>query len=400
MDLLVRRFVRSFAGVVRLVVWIAPKKHYVPDYVWENGGMKYRPRAWTWVVQHRSVYRACFCASCGVAACLIIVLAARWIYISWDFIVFISREAWNLSWQQRTSAISMLGFIAVPFTLAFKWHRNGMREMKEHFVKHLLESVLPAFCAVLCLFGWNVFVAVPRVITQQSNQTFPFPRLYPLPQPVAFIRALPNDGVASRSLNTPVVHIEPEGEIVWSTLPGQKLGVFTVQLHNTGTAVDVMEVRKKYFLAQHGNSGVVIKRLPEQTDDHKGLLDKGKSFPLSLDFNPFVDDIAEVTTNFKEGPSRAGVQIIAKFRRHSDGKNFDLSQAYGCFTFNGPDGKLRAGAIVTVQTTMDYAAPEPMRSSYLTLHEILPFLDSPERWTSITKEVTVGPDGKMHVRQF
>jgi hypothetical protein len=193
------------------------------------------------------------------------------------------------------------------------------------------------------------------------------------------------------SLEEPVLHIEPEREIVFSTHPGQKRGVYTITLHNTGVDVEVMEVEKRYFLAQRGKN-VVIKRLGDLTDSHKGLLQHEKKFLISLDFNSYLNDIKEVAANFTEGPSRAGVYIVARFRRHADGKNFAISRAYGLFNFD-------AAAIFTEGTSMD-GVPVQLRSQFLTLHEVVPYLDAPEHWTSVTKEVTSDASGNVHVRQF
>lgn len=191
----------------------------------------------------------------------------------------------------------------------------------------------------------------------------------------------------------PIVHIEPERDIVWSTLPGQRLGMFTLQLHNTGVPIDITEVRLKYFLAQK-SSGVIIKRLPDLIDSHKGLLEHDTSSSISIDLNPYMDEIAELSA--KEGSSLAGVYIVCTFRRHSDGKDFSLSKPYGLFWVPYGDTKKPKGvALFTEGTNMDEAAPAPLQNSKLTLHEVAPFLPLPERWISITKYITVGPDGKV-----
>lgn len=193
----------------------------------------------------------------------------------------------------------------------------------------------------------------------------------------------------------PIVHIEPEKDILWSTHPGQQLGIFTVYVHNTGIPIDVTEINLKFFLAQH-SSGIIIKRLPNLTDPHRGPLQHDASFPLSLDFNPYVDEIAEISGNFKEGPSLAGVYVVVTYRRHSDGKDFSLSKPFGLMWVPYGDTKKPKGvALYTEGTNMDDIAPAPLQNSRLTLSEIAPFLPLSERWISITKYIGVGPDGKV-----
>lgn len=194
-------------------------------------------------------------------------------------------------------------------------------------------------------------------------------------------------------IEEPVVHIEPERGILWSTNPGQKLGMFTVQLHNTGVPVDISKINLKYFIAQK-SSGVIIKRLPDLTDPHKGLLEHDTGFPLSIDFNPYMDEIAEVSANLKEGPSLAGVYVATTYRRHSDGKDFSLSKSYGLLWVSYGDAQKPKGvALYTEGTHMDDAAP--IQNSKLTLGEVSSFLPLPERWISITKYVGVGHDSKV-----
>jgi len=216
----------------------------------------------------------------------------------------------------------------------------------------------------------------------------------------SFLAYLESSAESSKlSTEVPVVHIEPEHKIVWSTGPGQTIGVYIVHIRNTGVAVDVVEIEKKYFLAQR-STGVIMKRLPNIKDSSGGLLEHGKGLAVSIDFNPYMEDIKEVKINFREGPSLPGVYVIAKYRRHSDGRNFQIARAYGLFAVDWADGELRGPALFTEGTNMDNAATGPMAPTYLTLHEVVPYLDLPERWISITKEISVGADGKVHTRQY
>jgi hypothetical protein len=198
----------------------------------------------------------------------------------------------------------------------------------------------------------------------------------------------------------PIVHIAPERDMLWSTKPGQTLGVFTLDLHNTGIPIDVVEIEKRYFLAQRSTS-IILKRLPDLIDAHKGLLDHGSIFQLSLDFNPFVDDIGEVSANFREGPSLPGVYIVVRYRRPSDGKSFQTSRAYGALVVPYGASKLpKAVAVFAEKTNMDRPTPEPLSNQFLTLSEVVPYLALPERWISITKEISTDPNGKIRIRQY
>jgi len=193
-------------------------------------------------------------------------------------------------------------------------------------------------------------------------------------------------------LQDPVLHFEPERDVVWSTRAdlGQKIGIFDISLHNTGLEdVDVMELSKKYFLAQRGKE-IIIKNIRDVTENSKLFIKSKNRLPIHLDFNPYLDTIREVAGNFTEGPSRAGVYIVARCRRHADGKDFTFSKAYGIFNFQGP-------ALFTEGSTMD-VLPIDIRSQFLTLHEVIPYLDSPERWTSVTREVTSDANGDLHSR--
>jgi len=153
--------------------------------------------------------------------------------------------------------------------------------------------------------------------------------------------------------------------------------------------VDVMELSKKYFLAQRGKE-IIIKNIRDVTENSKLFIKSKNRLPIHLDFNPYLDTIREVAGNFTEGPSRARVYIVARCRRHADGKDFTFSKAYGIFNFQGP-------ALFTEGSTMD-VLPIDIRSQFLTLHEVIPYLDSPERWTSVTREVTSDANGDLHSR--
>lgn len=79
------------------------------------------------------------------------------------------QEAWSLAWREKTSVLSLAGIAAVPFALFIKLIINGWIEMRAHLVKHLLESVIPAALAILCIFAWKAFITVPRRIWSEAS---------------------------------------------------------------------------------------------------------------------------------------------------------------------------------------------------------------------------------------
>src|SRR6266567_1572465 len=84
------------------------------------------------------------------------------IYISWDdFTSSLVSEAWDLAVQRRTSVLQPIGIVAFLIAVFINFCRKGRHEMKAHWVKHLLESFIPAIGAVLLVFTYNLFITVP-----------------------------------------------------------------------------------------------------------------------------------------------------------------------------------------------------------------------------------------------
>ena len=195
-----------------------------------------------------------------------------------------------------------------------------------------------------------------------------------------------------QSLLDPVIHIEPENEIAWSTRAdlGQTPGIYSITVHNTGLEdVKVMRVSQKFFLAKRGTP-VILKRVAELSDNQGTLLKSRENFLIHLDFNPYLDTFKEVAAN-SSGPTKAGVYIIVNCRRIADGKDYTFSRAYGLFNLDGV-------AIYPEGTSMD-EVPMELKSQIMTLREVMPYLDSPENWTSVTKEISVDAAGKVHTKQ-
>jgi hypothetical protein len=201
---------------------------------------------------------------------------------------------------------------------------------------------------------------------------------------------------APAALLDPIVHIEPENEIVYSTRSdlGQTKGVYNITLNNTGLEdVEVTELLQRFFLAEKGQT-IILKRVHDIVSNRQTLLKSKGKLPVRLDFNPYLETFKEVAANFAGGPSRAGVYIIAKCRRVADGKDYTFSRPYGLFNFDGV-------AIFTEGTSMaEPLGPPQFRSQFLTLSEIVPYLDSAEHWTSVTKEVSTDADGKIHTKMY
>jgi hypothetical protein len=151
--------------------------------------------------------------------------------LSWvDFIGPIVREAWTLALQFRTSVIQPVGVIALALALLIKWHRMGWHEMRGHWIRHALESFIPAIGAVLLIFAYNVFVSVPNRIRSAAAAvkiSVPLPDIpsalkteHPRPP-----RVPPGERISDR-------HITPEQaeriERTLSKFNAFKLGLFTL----------------------------------------------------------------------------------------------------------------------------------------------------------------------------
>lgn len=92
-------------------------------------------------------------------------LLSCWLYMSWtEFIGPVVRESWDLALRFRTSVIQPVGLVALVIALFIQCWRKGWHEMKAHWLKHLLESLLPAVGAVLLIFMYNLVIAVPSRI--------------------------------------------------------------------------------------------------------------------------------------------------------------------------------------------------------------------------------------------
>jgi hypothetical protein len=68
--------------------------------------------------------------------------------------------------------------VALVLALFIKWWRQGWREMKAHWMKHALESLVPALGAVILIFAYNLFIGVPtRIRAESAAIKIPIPTL-------------------------------------------------------------------------------------------------------------------------------------------------------------------------------------------------------------------------------
>jgi hypothetical protein len=153
------------------------------------------------------------CRQCMLSLALGICLGLIAIVVLWqyDLIVVLWGPAWRLSWQQKTSALSVTGIIAIPASLIIKWTNNGWEEMKKHLVKHLLESVVPAILAVFALFCWEFFFVAPNNISDGARLVTINPKYVPPPSPPPFaLRTTPPRVVEPKiTLDYKIMPFEP-----------------------------------------------------------------------------------------------------------------------------------------------------------------------------------------------
>jgi hypothetical protein len=120
---------------------------------------------------------------------------------------------------------------------------------------------------------------------------------------------------AATPLSDPILHLEPERELIWSTATNQTPGVFVLSLHNTGLEdIDNIAVTQDYFVAQRG-AEIVIKNVGGIPIENPvlPLLKREDAVPIRIDFTPHIKIMNEVSDNFKVGPSLRGVKVAVRF---------------------------------------------------------------------------------------
>jgi len=194
-------------------------------------------------------------------------------------------------------------------------------------------------------------------------------------------------------LSDPLLHLEPEHGMIWSTGQNQTVGVFLFLLRNTGLEdVDNITVTEEYFVAQRG-ADIIIKHLGgiPIANPMPTLLKRNDSANVRVDFRKHVEIMNEVTANFN-GPSLRGVKVMIKFRRHADGKDFAMTRGYAAI---GP----HADGLYTEGSEYD-SVPQPLKHQFLILSQVTPYFHLREHWTPVTKAISQSPDGRQIVKYY
>jgi hypothetical protein len=125
----------------------------------------------------RNAFRTAFYVFAFQCAAIITTVAWRWFQLNWnDFAGPIVLEASDLALKSRTSVIQPVGLVALVIVLLIKGFRQGWNEIKGHWKKHILESLMPAVGAVLVFFAYYLFFAVPARIRDEAKAVvIPFP---------------------------------------------------------------------------------------------------------------------------------------------------------------------------------------------------------------------------------
>jgi hypothetical protein len=78
-----------------------------------------------------------------------------------------------------------------------------------------------------------------------------------------------------------------------------------------------------------------------------------------------------------------GVKVLAQFRRRADGKDFERVWGYGMDL---------DGTVLFRSTEADLIIHH---ESLLTLADVLPYLQSKDRWSEVACHITANPDGSV-----
>jgi hypothetical protein len=187
---------------------------------------------------------------------------------------------------------------------------------------------------------------------------------------------------SNETIREPVVHLEPEHELIWSTGPNQKVGEFHVKLSNTGTEdIDHIVLIEDYFVAlKLPNVGIIIKNVggvPVESGVCTSLGAK-KDCQIFINFAPTIAVMNEVAQN-NAVPNRLGVRLTITFRRKIDGAPYRIVKGYGII---GP----HAEGLFPPGVPQDIV-PLELRSQFLSMSEVVPYLDVSEYWTSVVHNI-------------
>lgn len=190
----------------------------------------------------------------------------------------------------------------------------------------------------------------------------------------------------------PVILIEPEHGIVFSTKPPAVLGKYDIYINNIGVVnIQHVEIEQRFFLAEK-SLAIIFKNLGGKREAIPFVGAKQESPPISVDFN--LDDrlntAKQVASNF-QGLSLLGVRITVKYRAE-DGRPFTLTKLYGSIS-------PQAAGIYAEGDGPDRGVPIEYRDKFLTLSEIAPYAVLEEHWTSVIKDVTIDAQGRVITKQ-
>jgi hypothetical protein len=210
----------------------------------------------------------------------------------------------------------------------------------------------------------------------------------------AFARMFSQQNEASelRLVEEPVVHVEPENELIWSTKSGETVGEYHLTLSNTGPVdIDHIEVVEDYFVALKLQGGIIIKNIggvPVQSGAYVNLSSR-HSCQLLINFVSNIEVMNEVAKN-NGVPSMRGVRLAITFRRKADGKDFRLVRGYGVIGHHA-EGLFPPGI-------PQDRIPVELRTQFLSMSEVSPVLDLQQYWTSVVHEIGQDSQGNITSR--
>jgi hypothetical protein len=220
-----------------------------------------------------------------------------------------------------------------------------------------------------------------------------------------------------RALDDPVLHLDPESALLWSTGTKEKMGLFALTLANTGLMdTDTINATEDFFVVQCApSSKVIIRSLGEKSIAIPQLGSKQKA-PLSVDFGAY-EEISRQLMMDNDGPSLLGVYIRVSYRRKADGRNFTLTSAFAALNPKAP-GIYPAGSkwdkssgpgVVGVTSDGHNWFTDSINAGISTtalnrgkprLLDVVPLLKDPDSWTPVTTTIKLGPDGKTIVMRY
>lgn len=192
----------------------------------------------------------------------------------------------------------------------------------------------------------------------------------------------------SLRLLDPVLHFEPENGTVSNA--GSPCN-FVITIVNTGLEdVDRLQVFVTYFVAQRSSGSIVLKEVGYGSYIPAVQLAELKSKDsalIRLDFSALLPIMKEVGANGgRDVPYVFGVKLHARFRRRTDGRDFEVIACYGSDVVTGH-------ALYTPHP-FRLSMPEELKQ-VLTLDEVVQYLNSSDHWVGVVTEISANPDGSL-----